>query len=396
VELVAGVAQDVGRKTPTRWEAALFALKVWILRAQRGVYDLGYTARRWPVERYPQEEWRSNYELRSHLWSDVDRRERRFELGKVENLRRACLRLNGVVIEAGGTFSFWQQVGKASKRKGFVTGRMLQQGCVVPAIGGGLCQLSNALYGLALRSGCEIVERHAHSAKMPNAPIHDATVAWNYIDLRFRVGERTRIKVWMSGEELIVEWQTASSVAAVTSTFVPLDQIVGVRAARQVQSCASCDVTDCFRHETPQSAVMSEECMAYLVDLCSPEFEAYVQRSRRVGDVFARATKAEEAERMAARLAQTLRPEVTHLCVSRSLLPWLWRLGAMGGRTFDVLMTTESAQAADRATGRATDRGLIRDEEEALKAAHRLITLEDAVDAPIDLGQPRIAKMVSA
>jgi hypothetical protein len=388
VELVAGVAQDVGRKTPTRWEAALFALKVWILRAQRGVYDLGYTARRWPIERYSQEEWRSNHELRSRLWSDADRRERRFELGKVENLRRACLRLNGVVIEAGGTFSFWQQVGKASKRKGFVTGRMLQQGCVVPAIGGGLCQLSNTLYGLALRSGCEIVERHAHSVKMPNAPIHDATVAWNYIDLRFRVRERTRIKVWMSGEELIVEWQTASSITAVTSTFVPLDQIVGVRASRQVQSCASCDVTDCFRHETPRVTEESEECTAYLIDLSSPEFEAYVQQSRRPGDVFARAPKEEETERMAARLARTLRPEVTHLCVSRNLSPWLWRMGVMGGRTFDVLMTAEFVHAGDQ--------WLTRDEEEALKAAHRLITLEDAVDARIDLGQPMIAEMVSA
>jgi len=204
------------------------------------------------------------------------------------------------------------------------------------------------------------------------------------------VGERTRIKVWMSGEELIVEWQTASSIAALTSTFVPLDQIAGVRASRQVQSCASCDVTDCFRHETPQSTAESEEYTAYLMDLCSPEFEAYVRRSRMSGDVFARATKAEEAEHMAARLARTLRPEVTHLCVSRSLLPWLWRMGAMGGRTFDVLMTAESAQAADR----ATDQGLGQDEEEALKAAHRLITLDEVVDAPT--GQSRIAEMVSA
>jgi hypothetical protein len=50
-------------------------------------------------------------------------------------------------------------------------------------------KLSNALYQVALDSGCEIVERHRHSRTVPGSATaagRDATVAWNYVDLRFR------------------------------------------------------------------------------------------------------------------------------------------------------------------------------------------------------------------
>ena len=59
---------------------------------------------------------------------------------------------------------------------------------MMPAVGGGLCQLSNALYDAALPAGCQIVERHAHSGPCPGSAAaagRDATVAWNYVDLRF-------------------------------------------------------------------------------------------------------------------------------------------------------------------------------------------------------------------
>ena len=84
------------------------------------------------------------------LWSDERPGERAYQLGKVQNLRRAAAALNGVAVPSGAVFSFWKQIGRASRRRGFVTGRMLQQGCLVPATGGGLCQLSNALYEAAL------------------------------------------------------------------------------------------------------------------------------------------------------------------------------------------------------------------------------------------------------
>src|SRR5688572_28951717 len=102
-------------------------------------------------------------ESKTALFRTEDQRERALELGKVQNLRVACRALDGILIPAGQTFSFWAQVGRCTRARGYVKGRELREGCLVPAIGGGLCQLSNALYDLALRSGCEIVQRHAHT-----------------------------------------------------------------------------------------------------------------------------------------------------------------------------------------------------------------------------------------
>ena len=85
--------------------------------------------------------------------------------GKIHNLRLAIRRIDGLEIPAGGIFSFWQQIGRATRRRGFVKGRELREGCIIPNIGGGLCQLSNALYDAALQANFEIVERHAHTPK---------------------------------------------------------------------------------------------------------------------------------------------------------------------------------------------------------------------------------------
>jgi vancomycin resistance protein YoaR len=150
-----------------------------------------------------------------------------------------------LLLEAEDVFSFWKQVGRASRRRGFVVGRMLQQGCVIPAVGGGLCQLSNALYGLALMSRCEIVERHAHSIRMPGAPVHDATVAWNYVDLRFRVRQRTLIVAKMNEEKLTVGFRFSHAVAGGLAVLPVVEDADAV----QVQSCGSCGEVECFRHE---------------------------------------------------------------------------------------------------------------------------------------------------
>ena len=83
--------------------------------------------------------------------------------GKVHNLRLAVKKLDGLEISGGEVFSFWKNVGQASRLKGFVVGRELREGCIIPNVGGGLCQISNALYDAALKANFEIVERHAHS-----------------------------------------------------------------------------------------------------------------------------------------------------------------------------------------------------------------------------------------
>jgi len=234
---------SIREKVPTRWESLVFAGKMAGLRAKRWWKDRAAPVQRWRIERDAARAWPERLEARSPLRLEVDERERTLEAGKVENLRLACECLDGALVDAGGVFSFWVQIGRASRKRGFVVGRMLQQGCVIPAIGGGLCQLSNALYGLALESGCEIVERHAHTMRMPGAPAHDATVAWNYVDLRFRVKQRTRIVATLSDEELIVAFETEAPLA---STVLMVEEPRPEAAAR---NCLTCNEVGCFRHQ---------------------------------------------------------------------------------------------------------------------------------------------------
>ena len=229
------------RKLPTRGEAVLFSAKAWGLRAQRWARDLQGEVRRWPQIADSATPWFATCESRTALWQETDESE------KVQNLQVACARLNSVVIEAGGVFSFWRQMGRAGRRRGFTNGRMLQQGCLIPSVGGGLCQLSNALYELALLSGCEIIERHAHSARLPHMPLHDATVAWNYIDLRFRFRERTRLRAVMDARELRVSFESTQR-PALGVVPVPSACVQQENKAAAVQSCASCGESACFRH----------------------------------------------------------------------------------------------------------------------------------------------------
>jgi vancomycin resistance protein YoaR len=143
----------------------------------------------------------------SPLYSAIDPRERALMLGKIENLRIAARRLNGVVLRKGDIFSFWRIVGRPTRTKGFVVGRELRQGCIIPTIAGGICQLSNALSRTALRAGMEITERHAHTALVEGIdfdPETDATLFWNYLDFRFRATMPVQLSVNLTATDLIV------------------------------------------------------------------------------------------------------------------------------------------------------------------------------------------------
>jgi vancomycin resistance protein YoaR len=141
------------------------------------------------------------------LYTLTDPRERELEMGKVQNLRMAAAALDGLVLEPGETFSFWRAAGRATRMKGYVVGRELRLGCMIPSVGGGICQLTNALSRVAHRAGMEIVERHSHSVHPEGFFIDgatDATVFWNYIDFRFRSPRRVRIGATLTAATLVV------------------------------------------------------------------------------------------------------------------------------------------------------------------------------------------------
>ena len=91
---------------------------------------------------------------------------------------------------------------------------------------------------------------------------------------------------------------------------------------------------------------------------------------------------------LAARYARAVPLAATHLVVSQNLLPFLWRDGTLGGRTFDVLMTRLPFSALQRTLDRAAalhpdsptladfraDPVLLAAEDAALSEASRWIT----------------------
>jgi vancomycin resistance protein YoaR len=148
----------------------------------------------------------------STLYTALDPRERELELGKVQNLRVAAAAIDGLLLAPGDVLSFWRAVGRPTRTKGYVVGRELRQGCMIPTVAGGICQLSNALSRVASTAGMTIVERHRHSAAVDGPVIDDATdatVFWNYIDFRFRATRRVRISATLTESDLVVRLEAA-------------------------------------------------------------------------------------------------------------------------------------------------------------------------------------------
>ncbi len=370
------------QKIPTLFDNLLFRAKASLLQLRRG----------WQNWRGGQVKWQQQAKLTSspicarsqtNLWVGATEAEWRLQAGKIHNLRLAIRHIDGIEIPAGEIFSFWSQVGQPTIWRGFAIGRELREGCIIPTVGGGLCQLSNALYDAALQSGLEIVERYAHSQVIPGSLAEigrDATVFWNYIDLKFRASRNLRIEARMDDSNLIVEFK--SSLA---ETALDLSPSMSAAPVSAPHNCLSCGVTSCFRSQVPDRSIQART--GYLVDDWWPEFDRYIQTVRTERDrlylpidgrkfrkqnyswnttgfdkthqqwglVFNRAYKSRRLARqgaarqrelmaqsrgLALKYGETLAPETTHLVIAQSLLPWLWEAGYLGGRTFDVLLTT--------------------------------------------------------
>src|SRR5438093_8209674 len=110
---------------------------------------------------------------------------------KMHNLALVQSRLDGVTLRPRELFSFWRLVGQPDEAHGFKVASNFIDGRVGFAEGGGICQLTSALYNAALLAGLEILERHAHSIDAYGSSRYvplgrDATVAYGYKDLQFR------------------------------------------------------------------------------------------------------------------------------------------------------------------------------------------------------------------
>ncbi len=394
-------------EVPTRATAAWWRAKVTVHQARRLLADLG---REGPRRHEPGATLRGAPLLatsRTPLWSTDAGPEWVLEAGKVENLRRAIRSLHGIEVGPEQVLSFWAQVGPPWASRGFVEGREVREGCIVPSIAGGLCQLSNALYDAARRAGLEIVERHAHSRVVPGSAAaagHDATVMWNYVDLRVRSAHAFRVEAELGPDALVLRLRGFGRSTAARGgerprlrlePGTPLRVVAPTQGAR---SCLSCEETTC--HRVRPTPAIERGHRAWLVDGVWPEHDAWMAAEREPSDVlllpldgqrlrraryawssegFAavhqfpgltlrralasrrlaaqgaarQAALLREEARLAAAMAKRLPASATHLVVAQTLLPHLWCLGALGGRRFDVLMTRPPLEHLQAALDRA-------------------------------------------
>lgn len=135
---------------------------------------------------------------------------------KVTNINLAIKTIDGTVIAPGQIFSFWHHVGKTTVKKGYIEGMQLSQGKVIRGIGGGICQLANLLYWMALHTPLQVIERYHHSFD-PFPDEHrvlpfgsGASVFYNYVDLQFYnpTDQAFQIRVWPTDKLLKGSIQT--------------------------------------------------------------------------------------------------------------------------------------------------------------------------------------------
>ncbi|UMZ73418.1 VanW family protein [Natranaerofaba carboxydovora] len=107
--------------------------------------------------------------------------------GRVTNIEVATNDVNNTVIWPGEVFSFNGETLPRTWEEGYRFAPIIVGDSVVNGIGGGVCQVSSTLYNVVLEAGLEVVERYPHGEPVDYVPPgRDATVAGDYLDLKFR------------------------------------------------------------------------------------------------------------------------------------------------------------------------------------------------------------------
>ncbi|HEV7700773.1 MAG TPA: VanW family protein [Pyrinomonadaceae bacterium] len=196
-------------KRLSEFHPAIYHARLWQKRIFRHVADLS-AVRAFASEKATDDLKFTCKKHQSLLRRRLGNSDPELQENKVRNLSLAVPTIDGMLIRPGETFSFWRQVGEATADRGYLEGMQLSRGEVVRGVGGGLCQLSNMLYWMALHTPLEVVERHHHSFD----PFPDENrvlpfgsgcgVFYNYIDLRFYnpTDNTFQIRLWLTDDHL--------------------------------------------------------------------------------------------------------------------------------------------------------------------------------------------------
>jgi vancomycin resistance protein YoaR len=116
--------------------------------------------------------------------------------GRLQNIKIASEKFNGLLIAPSATFSMGQYVGDISLDNGFAEALIIYNGQTIKGVGGGVCQVSTTLFRTVFLAGLRINERHAHAYRVyyyeqtaggidPTWAGLDATVYFPLVDFKF-------------------------------------------------------------------------------------------------------------------------------------------------------------------------------------------------------------------
>ena len=137
--------------------------------------------------------------------------------GKINNLRLAAAKVDGLVVRPGETFSFWRAIGPATAKNGYQPGLVIAFGKPSEDIGGGICQLANLIHWMVLHSPLDVTELHHHTDSIfPDSgrrvPFGTGTsVFYKNVDYRFcnNTHQAVQLRVWLDGPDLCGELRAA-------------------------------------------------------------------------------------------------------------------------------------------------------------------------------------------
>lgn len=107
---------------------------------------------------------------------------------RIYNINRAVQDFDGIVIDAGTTFSFVDHLGEVDGEHGYLPELVIKNNKTEPEFGGGICQVSTTVFRAALQSGLKITERrnHAYPVQYYKPYGMDATIYIPKPDLQFK------------------------------------------------------------------------------------------------------------------------------------------------------------------------------------------------------------------
>lgn len=107
---------------------------------------------------------------------------------RVQNIDLTTQQFASILIAPGEVFSFNGTIGPITVAAGYADAAVIWGDRTAIGVGGGVCQVSTAIFRAALNAGLPIEERHNHGYVVSwyGQPGMDATIYTPYVDLKFR------------------------------------------------------------------------------------------------------------------------------------------------------------------------------------------------------------------